>query len=91
MPLPSFICPLLIAIIITNICATAKIYQISEECIDLWGTISLSIFLAMALMSLRLWELLNLAGPMLLILMMQTACIALYAYFVTFRLMGKDL
>ena len=89
-PLPSFICPLLIGIFITNICATTKIYQISEECVDLWGTIGLSIFLAMALMSLRLWELLNLAGPMLLILVAQTAVIAIYAYFITFRVMGKD-
>ncbi|PCI34687.1 MAG: sodium/glutamate symporter [Elusimicrobia bacterium] len=89
-PLPSFICPLLVGIVLTNICQFSKVYTINTECIDLWGTMALSIFLAMALMSLRLWELANLAGPMLLILAAQTAFLACYTYFVTFRLMGKD-
>jgi ESS family glutamate:Na+ symporter len=51
---------------------------------------SLSIFLALALMSLRIWELLNLAGPMFIILLVQTTVLILYTYFVTFRVMGKD-
>ena len=89
-PLPSFICPLLIGILITNICDFTKVYKINTECVDLWGTMGLSLFLAMALMSLRLWELLNLAGPMLIILIIQTVCMALFAYHITFRLMGKD-
>lgn len=89
-PLPSFICPLLVGIIITNICDWTGIYKISKESVDLWGTIGLSIFLAMALMSLKLWELLNLAGPMLFILLIQTICMAFFAYFITFRVMGKD-
>ena len=46
--------------------------------------------LAMALMSLRIWELLALAGPMLFIILMQTVFMALFAYFVTFRIMGKN-
>lgn len=89
-PLPSFICPLLVGIVVTNICEQTKVYTINKECIDLWGTMGLSIFLAMALMSLRLWELVNLAGPMLFILLTQTAFLACYTYFVTFRLMGKN-
>ena len=89
-PLPSFICPLLVGIVITNFCEYTKVYTINKETIDLWGTMALSIFLAMALMSLRLWELMNLAGPMLMILVIQTAFLAFYTYNVTFRLMGKD-
>jgi ESS family glutamate:Na+ symporter len=54
------------------------------------GSISLSILLAMALMSLRLWELLSLAGPLLVILLIQTAGMALFASFVTFRFMGAN-
>jgi ESS family glutamate:Na+ symporter len=87
---PSFICSLLIGIVIANFCEMTKVYTISKECVDLCGTIGLSLFLAMALMSLRLWELVNLAGPMLLILLSQTAAIAAFCYFVTFRVMGKD-
>ncbi|WP_372364679.1 sodium/glutamate symporter [Candidatus Uabimicrobium sp. HlEnr_7] len=89
-PLPSFICPLLVGIVITNTCEYTKIYTIKKESVDLWGTMALSIFLAMALMSLRLWELMNLAGPMLIILIIQTAFLAFYTYNITFRLMGKD-
>ncbi|MBU0554309.1 sodium/glutamate symporter [Myxococcota bacterium] len=87
---PAFICSLFIGMIIANILDLTQIYKINKETVDQWGTMSLSIFLAMALMSLRLWELLNLAGPMLVILLVQTMVMALFAYFITFRLMGKD-
>ncbi|PCJ19517.1 MAG: sodium/glutamate symporter [Candidatus Cloacimonadota bacterium] len=87
---PSFICSLFIGIILTNICEYTHVYEINKECVDLCGTIGLSMFLAMALMSLRLWELMNLAGPILVILLAQTIILALFAYFVTFRVMGSD-
>jgi ESS family glutamate:Na+ symporter len=89
-PLPSFICPLLVGIVLCNFSEQTKLYKVKTECIDTLGTISLSIFLTMALMSLRLWELVNLAGPMLLILIVQTIFLAFYTYFVTFRVMGKN-
>lgn len=54
------------------------------------GNVSLSLFLAMALMSLKLWELASLAIPMLVILGVQAGVMALYAIFVTFRVMGKN-
>ncbi len=86
---PSFICALGVGIVITNLCEWTGIYKIHKESVDLCGTIGLSIFLSMALMSLRLWELMNLAGPMLILLMVQTTTLAAFAYFVTFRVMGK--
>jgi glutamate:Na+ symporter, ESS family len=88
--IPAFICSLFLGVIVTNLCEATKIYTINKETVDQWGTIGLSVFLAKALMSLRLWELLNLALSMLLILMVQTVVLALYTYFVTFRVMGKD-
>lgn len=87
---PSFICSLFLGMLATNIFDFTKIYQINKETIDQWGTMGLSIFLAKALMSLRLWELFALAGPMILILVVQTSVMALFAYFISFRLMGKD-
>jgi ESS family glutamate:Na+ symporter len=87
---PSFICALFLGMALTNLADFTGWYKISKETIDLWGTIALSVFLAMALMSLRLWELLNLAGPMLFILLMQTTLLATFAYFVTFRVMGRN-
>jgi ESS family glutamate:Na+ symporter len=58
--------------------------------VDDLGTIALSLFLTMALMSLRLWELLDLALPMLVILLVQVALLAGFTYWITFRLMGRD-
>jgi ESS family glutamate:Na+ symporter len=88
--IPSFICSLFLGMAVTNILDVTKIYTINKETVDQWGTMGLSIFLAKALMSLRLWELFALALPMLAILVAQTAVMAFFAYFVTFRLMGKD-
>ncbi|MBO9490300.1 sodium/glutamate symporter [Endozoicomonas sp. G2_1] len=88
--LPAFLLPLLFGVAATNICEFSKMYNVSRACIDLWGTMALSIFLAMALMSLRVWELAALAGPMLFIILIQTAVLMMFAYFVTFRIMGKN-
>lgn len=87
---PSFICSLFLGLILVNLFEVTGVYKINTETVDTWGTVSLSVFLAMALMSLRLWELVNLAGPMLVILLVQTLVMVLFAYFVTFRLMGKN-
>ncbi|MGF1872540.1 sodium/glutamate symporter [Photobacterium indicum] len=87
--IPDFVYALFIGVFITNISETTKVYKINSETVDALGTISLSLFLAMALMSLKLWELLELALPMLMILTVQTVVLAAFAYFVTFRVMGK--
>lgn len=54
------------------------------------GTMGLSVFLSMALISLKLWELKAVAGPLLIILLAQTVLMAAFAYFVTFKLCGKN-
>ncbi len=87
---PAFICSLFIGMAVSNVLEATRIYKINKETVDQWGTMGLSIFLAMALMSLRLWELLNLAAPMIALLAVQTVVLAFYAYFITFRVMGKD-
>ena len=58
--------------------------------INVIGGISLQFFLAIALMTMNLWELATLAIPLITILLIQTLVMALFAYFVTFRIMGKD-
>jgi len=88
--LPAFLMPLLFGVVATNLCEFSKRYTISRACIDLWGTMALSIFLAMALMSLKVWELANLAGPMVVIILVQTVMLMMFAYFITFRVMGKS-
>lgn len=88
--LPAFLISLLIGVIVTNVCGATTKVKLSKACIDLWGTMALSIFLAMALMSLDLLNLASLAAPMIFIILMQTIMLMLFAYFVTFRLMGKN-
>ncbi|MFL2131142.1 MAG: sodium/glutamate symporter [Ruoffia tabacinasalis] len=69
--------------------ADADMIKININEIDSIGNISLNLFLSMALMNLSIWTLLDLAGPMIVILVTQTVVIMLYTYFVTFRAMGK--
>ena len=54
------------------------------------GNICLSLFLGMAMISLKLWELQSLALPLIVILFSQVAMMAFYAYFVAFPLLGRD-
>ena len=87
--IPAYIGPMFIAAIIRNIADMQKKNLPMNE-IAITGNIALSLFLAMALMTLKLWELADLAIPIISILLVQTAIMALYAYFITFRFNGKD-
>ena len=87
--LPIYIGPMIVAAIIRNIADETKI-EIPLNAINVVGNIALQLFLAMALMSMRLWELAALAVPLVAILLVQKVVMALYAYFITFRVMGKD-
>jgi ESS family glutamate:Na+ symporter len=64
--------------------------RLGEASIDLVGGVALSMFLVMALMGMRLIDLVSLAGPLLVILTLQAVAMALWAVFVTFRVMGRD-
>ena len=57
---------------------------------SLIADISLGTFLAMSLMSMQLWTLIDLAGPILAILAAQALLTAIFALFVVFRLMGRN-
>lgn len=88
--LPTFVWALMCGVIVRNILEHGLKVQVFERCIDVFGNASLGLFLAMALMSLQLWLLADLAGPLVIILVVQTVFLALYLYFVTFRIMGKS-
>jgi len=87
--LPGFLTAMVIGIAITNLSDTFKI-QIHPKTIDKFGEVSLNIFLAMSLMSMKLWGLAGAAGPILLALMAQMLVITLFAVYVVFRVMGRD-
>ena len=88
--LPGYIGAMICAAVVRNLDDGTRILKLDQRIIDDLGTIALSLFLAMALMSLKLWELLDLALPMLVILAAQVATIAAFTVFVTFRFMGRD-
>jgi ESS family glutamate:Na+ symporter len=88
--LPAYIGAMIVAAVIRNTADVRGVLAIEQRTVDDLGTIVLSLFLSMALMSLRLWELLDLALPMLVILTIQVTMMGVFAYFVTFRVMGRD-
>lgn len=86
---PSYIGPMLLAIIARYISDKgADIVPVEE--VEVVGNVGLNLFLGMALMTLKLWELIDLAIPLIVLLLAQTLLMAIYAYFVTFRLMGSN-
>ncbi|MEO6444348.1 MAG: sodium/glutamate symporter [Gemmatimonadaceae bacterium] len=88
--LPSYIGAMICAAIIRNFADFTRAVKVEQRTVDDIGTIALSIFLSMALMSLKLWELLDLALPMFVILIVQVTTMALFARYITYRVMGRD-
>lgn len=88
--LPGYVGAMFIAVIFRNINDKINLVKLDYYTIDLMSNVSLGIFLSMALMTLKLWELSGLAGPLLVILMAQVVFIILYTIFIVFRFLGKD-
>lgn len=89
---PTYFGALILAAITRNVMGLNKNMEkhLDMDRIVSVGNICLSMFLGMAMISLKLWELQSLALPLILILISQIVLIALFAYFVAFRLLGKD-
>jgi glutamate:Na+ symporter, ESS family len=88
--LPAFVCVLFVGVVLRNGLAVPGWYQVFEGATALLGNVSLGLFLAIALMSLRLGDLASLALPLLAILVVQAIAMAGYAILVTFRVMGRN-
>lgn len=88
--LPQFVWALGFGVFLRNVLTLVFKFDMFDRAIDVFGNASLSLFLAIALMSIKLWELAGLAGSMLIILLVQAVVMIIYAYFVTFRVMGSN-
>jgi ESS family glutamate:Na+ symporter len=66
-----------------------KIY-VPEEEIDTIGNVCLGLFVSMAVYTMRLWELAELALPLLILLFAQVVLIYLFVRYITFNVMGRD-
>lgn len=92
-PLPAFVSSLFCGILLTNtipLLFKKVVWPTQTPALALLSDISLGLFLAMSLMSLQLWTLTDIAGPMLLILLLQVISVILFSIFVIFRWMGND-
>lgn len=90
--LPDFVGALFAGIILTNtipLLFRQMPWPSGSKSLALISDVSLSLFLAMSLMSLQLWSILALAGPLTLLMLAQLATITLWVVFVIFPLMGK--
>jgi ESS family glutamate:Na+ symporter len=88
--LPAYIGAMIVAAAMRNLDDVTGWFGPSQRTIDDLGTVVLSLFLAMALMTLRLWQLAGLALPLAVILVAQVLMIAAIAMVVIYRVVGRD-
>ncbi len=88
--LPGFVGCLFTGIILCNILTIKSKEHIHAETLAVIGNVSLAIFLAMAMMKIRLWELAPLAGSLSIIMLVQTLFVVIFAATVSFFIMGRD-
>jgi ESS family glutamate:Na+ symporter len=87
--LPAYIGAMLVAAAVRNLDEATRWIGLSQRSIGQVGGVALSLFITMALMTLKLWELVGLAVPLLVILAAQVALVAVVCLAV-FRIMGRD-
>jgi ESS family glutamate:Na+ symporter len=90
MDFPTYVGAMFVAVFLRNINEKVCIYKFDYPLVEGIGDVMLGLYLSMAMMTLRLWELLHLAGPMLIILACQVVFLVLVSYFLVFRILGKN-
>jgi ESS family glutamate:Na+ symporter len=88
--LPGYVGAMIVGAMIRNVDDFSGRIGIPHDITDRIGTVSLTLFLAVALMNVKLWELTAVAWPLLVNLALQVVVIALFCWAVVFRAMGRD-
>jgi len=88
--LPVYVGAMFVAIIVRNFNDRAQVIEIPDNAVGTLGDISLGMFLTMAMMSLKFWELEQLGLPLLVILVVQVLIMMALCVFVLFRLFGGN-
>jgi ESS family glutamate:Na+ symporter len=88
--LPAYIGAMLVASVLRNLDDATGWLRIDQRAMEFVGNLALNIFLVVALMNLRLWELAGLALPLSVILAAQVIVVLAFAVTASFRLMGRD-
>ena len=90
MGFPTYVGAMFVAVILRNLNEKFKFYRFDFPLVDKLGDVMLALYLSIALMSLKLWELADLAGPMLVVLLCQALFLSVVTYFLVFRLLGRN-
>ncbi|MDF2501147.1 MAG: gltS1 [Anaerosporomusa subterranea] len=90
MTIPTYVGAMFFAVLVRNLNEKFHFYKYSMEFNDKLGDICLGIYLSMALVTLKLWELAELALPLIIVLCVQTVVLVVLTYIVIFRILGKN-
>lgn len=90
MSFPTYVGAMFVAVIVRNLNEKFNFYNFDFAIVDGIGDVMLSLYLSIALMTLKLWELAGLIGGVLVVLICQVVFMVLVSYFVVFRLLGKN-
>jgi ESS family glutamate:Na+ symporter len=88
--LPGYVGAMLMGAVIRNIDDKTAWFKIPHGVTERVGVVCLTLFLAVALMNLKLWELTSIAMPLLVNLVLQVVVVCLFCWFVVFKVMGRD-
>jgi len=88
--LPHYVGGMFMAIIFRNVNDAMKLVRLSPKSVDLIGDVCLGLFLTLAMMSLKIWELANLALPLMVMLLVQTVFVVAFCIWPLFAMLGKN-
>ncbi|MDR1835175.1 MAG: sodium/glutamate symporter [Fusobacteriaceae bacterium] len=90
MSFPTYVGAMFVAVVIRNLNEQAKMYRFDYPLVEKIGDVMLAMYLSLAMMTLKLWELSGLIGGVLVVLVCQVVFMILIAYFVVFRVLGSN-
>lgn len=90
MDFPSYVGAMFVAVIVRNLNEKMNMYHFNFSLVDGIGNVVLSLYLSLALMTLKLWELSGLIGGVLLVVACQVIFMVIVAYFIVFRILGSN-
>ncbi|MDX9917120.1 MAG: sodium/glutamate symporter [Gudongella sp.] len=90
MGFPNYVGAMFVAVILRNLNEKFRFYKFDFALVDEIGNVMLNLYLSLALMTLKLWELAGLIGGVMIVLLAQVVVMILLAYFVVFRILGSN-
>lgn len=90
MSFPKYVGAMFVAVIARNLNEKFSLYKFSFPVVDEIGNVMLNLYLALAMMTLKLWELSDLIGGVLLVVIAQVVFMMFVAYFIVFRILGSN-